>query len=212
MRKYIFLLIFLAVSAQVVKGQDTTPPEEPQEQAEKPNRKRWISRTEFGLNRFWGDDADSLATSSEELGSIKWNSATQYRAYFGPSPLYVGLGIGYAINEYRFRDNIILDYNKTTKQYRYSPDTVSGNSYGKSKFQVITLRLPIEVGIQVKKFNLAAGAYADYILYAKHKRKFENDDVHYRVNVRGFDRLRLNEFQYGVSARVAYGVFGVFAN
>jgi hypothetical protein len=180
-------------------------------------RIKWVARTEIGYNLFMGDDASRLKNTVRDLGSIKFNYVIQRRLYAGPA--YIAPGFGLAISEWRFDKNLLLTPDSSDRLL-ITEDSTKGRTYGKSKLQIISFRIPVEVGLQIQNVNIAVGGYADILLGGKHKRKFEDEIVgldgkKYTQEVRAItdDRtdLRLRDFYFGVYARLAYRGVGLYA-
>ena len=209
-----FLLLF--ISGSVVSAQNNL--------TDSTIYRKWVSRTEYGYNFFTGKDASLLRNTVRDLGSIKFNYAVQRRMYAGS--FYIAPGLGIAISEWRFEKNLLLtptDNDGLMVREDQTPD----RTYGKSKLQLISLRLPCEVGFQTRKFNIAFGAYADLLLWSKHKRKY--DQINYSpsgnsstdlgpgykektvANITAREELRLRDFYFGLSARIAYRGVAVYA-
>ena len=195
------LMLLLLVPAVVLAQSDTTALE----------RKKWLPRTEIGYNFFAGSGADSLQNTARDLGSIKLNYVEQRRFYASTSPIYAGIGLGIGIFEWRFKDPLILRHDSRARRLLVFEDPDTLNEYGKSKLQVFQLMLPLEVGIQARRFNAAVGGHIGFIFASKHKRKYEREGANIRIREGGSDRLQLNQLQYGLMGRIAYGQVGVYA-
>lgn len=209
MLKIILLTGFLAFSGTLATAQDNT--------MDSTIFRKWVTRTEIGYNFFTGKDAAVLQNTVRDLGSIKFNFAIQRRMYAGP--VYFAPGIGLAISEWRFEKNLLLTPTDNDGLL-VREDKTPERTYGKSKLQLVSFRVPVEVGFQARKFNIALGVYADVLLWAKHKRKYEqtlyspssnsstNLGPGYKeavvANVTSRDELRLRDIYYGVYARIAY--------
>lgn len=177
-------------------------------------RKKWITRTEIGYNVFLGEGSEKYQSTPKGLGSIKFNWVIGRRFYH--RGIYIAPHLGMAIQEFRFEKNMMATGTD------FVPDTLESNKYGKSKLQLISLRLPIEIGFQTRKINLAIGVFGDLLVTSKLKRKFttstpsviktdppiENEIV---SNVTNSDDLRLNTINYGVYARISYKNIGIYA-
>lgn len=174
-------------------------------------RNKWLPRTEIGYNFFAGPAADSLQNTARDLGSIKLSYHEQRRFYIENSAVYGALGAGIGIFEWRFKDALILQHDTRGRRLLIFEDPDTLNAYGKSKLQIFQLMLPLEVGIQAGRFNLALGGHLGFIFASKHKRKYERDGANVRMREGGSDRLQLNQLQYGIMGRVAYGQVGLYA-
>jgi hypothetical protein len=188
--------------------------ETPQDTPPSPTRKiHWKSNfyLEAGYNHFLGMPAD-LATTPYGLGSIKLNFQPMRMLRVGKL-FYVGSGLGLVIREVRFEKNAIL-YRDTTGFLTYTFDTlVTTQGYSaKSKFQLGYLRLPLEVGILYKGFQLAAYGYGEILMWARQKRKYSTGSETIKQIQSGNENFGTEAFQYGVGARLGYRGIGVFAN
>lgn len=211
----------LAVWAMPVFAQDNAPERKPEDKRAEADSD-WeyrlkrngegIDREEIGFNFFTGPDADGYTTTADGLGSIKLNLLRQYRFYAGTA--YIAPGLGLAISEFRFEDNLYFQYDEDAGVLNTIDDMDSTRDYGKSKLQLGYARIPVEIGIQARKFNLALGAYGDLLLWSKHKRKFMNEtrDENVRTIHSGIEELQLERFQFGVYGRVAVGSVGLYVN
>lgn len=222
-----FIAALLLSGAQTARAQDVEAPERGQNERDQNERepkesnsnwdyqlkkKKGFDRVEIGYNFFEGDDADNFTTTAEGLGSIKINLLTVYRYYAGP--VYISPGWGLAISEFRFEDNLIFRHDADADALNVFEDPNPANDYGKSKLQLGYIRVPLELGLQARKFNLAFGGYADLLLWSKHKRKFRNDETQdfAKIILGGSDDLQLETFQFGVFGRVALGSVGLYVN
>ena len=86
-------------------------------------------------------------------------------------------------------------------------------SYGKSKLILTYIRVPLLAGFRLvdlgdegtNKFNVQVGGVFDYLVMARHKRKFENDGDREKEVVRGNDEIYAEALQYGLGARIEIG-------
>ncbi len=176
-------------------------------------RKIWLRSNfymEIGYNRFLGLPAD-LATTTQGAGSIKLNFQGLQMLRIGK--FYLGGGVGLTIREVRFEKNAVL-YRDTTGFLTYTLDTLTtlqGYS-AKSKFQLGYLRLPLEVGILHKGFQMAVYGYGELLAWARQKRKYATSDESVKQIQSGNKNFGTDAFQYGLGARIGYRGLGVFAN
>ena len=198
MRNLLFCFFLLVISAWSVSAQNT----------DEMTRSDWATRTEIGYSFLSGSDAHNMQSTIKSLGSIKFNGDIQRRFYH--HNVYFSGGIGYAITELRFDDPLIIQKNNTLDRVLVYKDVSPANHYGKSKLQFISMRLPLEIGIQTTKYHVAVGGYVGLVLTSKQKRKFETDGQHVRVNTFGTDKLGTSVLEYGVSARAGFRNFGFY--
>ncbi|RMF52212.1 MAG: hypothetical protein D6750_02535, partial [Bacteroidetes bacterium] len=153
----------------------------------------------------WLNVPDTLRGSVEGLGSIKLNFSWLPNLRLGP--LYVGTGLGLTIRETRFEEPVVLY--RTGEALSYTIDSLPASVRAKSKLQLGYLRIPLELGLLHKRFQLAIFGYGEYLLWAKHKRKYrEGDDLARSVSY-GNRTFRTTPFQYGVGARLGYRGIGI---
>ena len=209
--RYLWMLAGLLVMGW---PQDTSEgAEEAPSSAPTPSRRiRWKSNSylEVGYNRFMGLPAD-LATSVQGLGSIKLNFQPMEMLRIGK--FYVGSGLGIAIREVRFEKNAVL-YRDTTGFLTYTFDTlvtIQGYS-AKSKFQLGYLRIPLELGILHKGFQLAVFGYGDLLVWVRQKRKYSTSDESIKQIQAGNKNFGTESLQYGVGGRVGYDWISAFFN
>ncbi len=185
--------------------EDTQPPV--------PKRKVRL-RSNFYLeahyNNFLGMPAD-LATTTQGLGSIKLNFQSMEMLRIGN--FYIGSGPGLVIREVRFEKDAIL-YRDTTGFLTYAFDTLTtAQGYSaKSKFQLGYLRLPLEIGILHKGFQLAVYGYSEFLVWARQKRKYSTIDESIKQIQSGNKKFGTEALQYGLGARIGYRGLGVFAS
>jgi|GEM_PF-440395 len=163
--------------------------------------------TEAAYNQ-WLNVPDTLRGSVEGLGSIKLNFSWLHNLRLGP--LYLGTGLGLTLRETRFEEPVALY--RTGEALSYTIDSLPASVRAKSKLQLGYLRIPLELGLLHKKFQLAIFGYGEYLLWAKHKRKYREGDDLTRVVFYGNRTFRTTPFQYGVGARVGYRGVGIFAS
>lgn len=209
--RYLWMLAGLLVMGW---AQDTLEgAEEAPSPAPTPSRRiRWKSNfyLEAGYNRFMGLPAD-LATSVQGLGSIKLNFQSMEMLRIGK--FYVGAGPGIVIREVRFEKNAVL-YRDTTGFLTYTFDTlvtIQGYS-AKSKFQLGYLRIPLELGILHKGFQLAVFGYGDLLVWVRQKRKYSTNDESIKQIQAGNKNFGTESLQYGVGGRIGYRGIGAFFN
>jgi hypothetical protein len=180
---------------------------------------------EVGYNHFMGLPA-ALATSVQGLGSVKFNFQFMKvvrigNSYYGDGReivprwayLDVGVGPGIVTREVRFEKNAVL-YRDTTGFLTYTFDTlvtIQGYS-AKSKFQLGYLRIPLELGILHKGFQLAVFGYGDLLAWVRQKRKYSTNDESIKQVRTGNKNFGTRRLQYGVGGRVGIDWIGAFFN
>ncbi|MCX6258338.1 MAG: porin family protein [Bacteroidia bacterium] len=120
-------------------------------------------------------------------------------------------GLGLEWNNYSFDNNISLVPN--TKTVMTTNDTLN---YSKNKFRTTYLTLPIMLEYQTssgsdnKKFFIGAGLLCGLKLGSSTKQEWGSGNTEHELIVS--DDYNLNTFRYGLTARIGYGHWGLFAN
>lgn len=120
--------------------------------------------------------------------------------------LFTGIGIDY--NNYRFSDDIVLAPNTDTVGFRNIEE-------GYDKYKIVSqyVTIPLHIRYETKpedhdnSFRIGLGGRAGYLIKSYSKLK-ENDGD----KIKDFDNYNLNPFRYGLSARIGYGIFNLYAN
>lgn len=203
-------LLWMGLGLLVFSWAQDTPEDVPP-----PTPKRKIKlRSNFYLeahyNHFQGMPAD-LTTTTQGLGSMKLNFQAMQMLRIGK--FYVGSAPGLVIREVRFEKNTVL-YRDTTGFLTYTFDTLTtAQGYSaKSKFQLGYLRLPLEIGILHKGFQLAVYGYGELLVWARQKRKYSTNDESVKQIQSGNKNFGTETLQYGLGARIGYRGLGVFAS
>ncbi|MCS7188597.1 MAG: hypothetical protein RMJ66_01005 [Bacteroidia bacterium] len=207
--KLVPLLSLLSLWAQEVEEREDEESIEPPYYHHKPSPWRWELYSEIGYNQFLGIP-ETLRNSLEGLGSVKVNLYLMPMLHIGQA-FYIGTGIGLTIRETRFEEPVAL-FPQADKRLGYRIDSLSSNIRAKSKLQLGYLRIPLEIGLLYRKFNLALYGYGELLTWAKHKRKYRQGSELSRTVEYG-NRLFLTEpLQYGVGVRLGYRGLGLFAS
>lgn len=164
------------------------------------------SYQEIAYNHLLGAP-EALRGSLEGLGSIKLNLS--WLPYLRVSRLYMGIGLGTAIREVRFEEQVVLGRTEEGR-LTYDIEELPSAVRAKSKLQLGYLRIPAEIGILWKSFNLAGFGFAEALLWAKHKRKFREGQVLTRIVSYGNRNFLTEPIQYGIGARIGYRGIGLF--
>lgn len=169
----------------------------------------------IGYNFFVGKDANTFKTTILGFGSgfIFDIFAGRYSAdiiTIGTQKINLSLGLGIAINKYRFSENLIFE--KSNNQTIVFPDTDTNHNYvnkffgyGKSKIVTGTLFAPINLNLNVDNFNLSFGILFDYYLMGKHKRKFYDQGQKHEIIIinEDFKNFNLNKEKIGISFMIS---------
>lgn len=174
---------------------------------------------ELGLNNFVNaNNRIELPTQYEYLELRQAKSTTvQLNLFEQNLPLYsnkLGLvtGLGWWFNNYRFENNVVLSSDSATI-FGYKDQN---NKYSKSKLTANYLVVPLMLEYQsdAKKgktaFHVAAGGFAGVKLNSKTKIVYESNGNTQKVKTPA--DFHLNQFKYGLTARVGWNKFNFFAN
>jgi len=177
----------------------------------------------FAYNFFIGDDAEAFATSINGFGSgFLFDVLTGRQSYdivdIGTKHVNLSLGAGFAINKYRFQDNIVLSKadEDAAVTFMVDPDDTHDYQntffgYGKSKLVTASFYFPAYLNFNFGGFKLSAGPFVDLYVYGKHKRKFKigDDKMKELITPKEFKDYNLNKTKYGVSAALMHKETGV---
>lgn len=121
-------------------------------------------------------------------------------------------GLGWWFNNYRFENNVVLSSDSATIfGYRST-----SNKYSKSKLGASYLVVPLMLEYQsdAKKgktsFHIAAGGFAGVRITSRTKIVYESNGNTQKVKTPA--DFHLNQFKYGLTARVGWSKFNFFAN
>ena len=177
-----------------------------------------------GYNFFMGEDAEDFQTSIKGLGSgflfdLFTGRNTIDFLQIGSKNVYLSLGAGLSINKYRFKDNLVLSLSDDGNMVNYeidpNPDHDYVNTffgYGKSKLVTSTIFVPAHLNLVIAdKFIISGGAFVDFFIYGKHKRKYLMDDEKEKVLIKSkeLSDFNLNKLKYGLSASITHKDTGI---
>ena len=171
---------------------------------------------EFGLNNYItkegdmiNDDSD-LALNQGKSWAFSLNllqlSIPVIHDHFG-----IVTGLGFEWNNYSFDHDITL-----------APDTdmvvtnTGGIEFSKNKLKTTFLTAPLvleyqtKVGNSNKKFFIGAGLICGIKLCSSTKQEWSSGNTDHEYVVQ--DNYNINSFRYGLTGRIGYGHFGLFAN
>ncbi len=176
----------------------------------------------FAYNFFIGDDAEDFATSINGFGSgFLFDVLTGRESWdivnIGTKHVNLSLGAGFAINKYRFQNNLVLDKNDDGMvTWMVDPDETHDYvntffGYGKSKLVTASFYFPAYLNFNFGGFKLSVGPFIDLYVYGKHKRKYLIGDDKEKVLIepKDFKDFNLNKTKYGVSAAITHKATGV---
>lgn len=157
----------------------------------------WI---DLGFNylRTWGHDYMSMDMGKSHHFGI--NLVDVGMAFDRAGIVGISSGITLAFNTYRFAGR----YSITTDDIRHTTIPLDlDNRATKSRIQTLGFRMPLYLDLNISNASLSVGGYGGVVLEAKTKQKNPKikSDIKY-----------INNFEYGVSARVRWDNISVFAN
>lgn len=141
---------------------------------------------------------------------VSWNMAQKnihiYKNYVN---LVTGFGLDWSV--YGFRNNTTLRHD--TSYLAATFDTVD---YKRNRLRAFYVQVPLMLEFNTsdnedRAFHIGAGVLVGYNLFDnKLKQKYELDGKDYKNVVR--DDFNINPVRYGLTARVGYGDYSIFAN
>jgi hypothetical protein len=174
---------------------------------------------ELGMNMFVDNNMGTSMPEDYSFLDLKHNkSLTVQLNFFEKNFSLVSnkfgmvTGLGYWVNNYRLKNNIILS-GDSAHIFGFA-DT--SKDYVKSKLTSSYLVLPLMFEYQTRnkkgkqQFHIALGGYGGVLLHSKSKSVYEDGNA--KVKVKNKDQFHINPFKYGVTARVGWSNFGLFAN
>lgn len=180
-------------------------------------------RNDAGIsyNFFIGDDSDDFATSINGFGSgfILDMFTGRYSIdifTIGFDEINLGLGAGFAISKYRFRENIILAKENDIVTYSFDDDPTHDYvntffGYGKSKLVYGSFYFPVSLNISLGDIFFSGGGLVDLYVSGKHKRKYKIDEEKEKIVIQNeeFRDFNLNKSKLGVNAMLMHEKSGV---
>ncbi len=127
---------------------------------------------------------------------------------------YVNIVTGFGIewNGYAFRNNssLISDTNRVAA-------VVETRDFSKNKLKMTYLNIPLMLEFNTntnnddRSFHIAAGGMFSYNVFQNRlKQEYELDNETQKIKVK--DDFNINPFRYGLTARIGYGDYTLFAN
>lgn len=179
--------------------------------------------TQAQYNFFIGEDADQLKTTIEGFGSISFPSIMINQSKIIGSPLsryrpFYSVNFGFNWKQWRFPHNpaILRDDNGVIVVLPPPDWEVYEEgfiNYTKSKFALGVIRIRPEIGITThnKKFSVGTGPLFEFVLAAKHKRKFYYTGSKSKFEKTGVEYYNINTFQIGWGVSLGTYHVGVFS-
>ena len=129
-----------------------------------------------------------------------------FAAYSKPSKFGVTVGLGIRSNDYRLDPSLSLAKNDGLIM-PYNIAEVTGRSSKKSKFNIASLHLPVELMFgNPRKFAFSVGGYVDMVMNSHTKIKYQGgkkDKVH---------NYPVNFIQAGATARLSFRWISIYAS
>jgi hypothetical protein len=203
------------------KGDDDTITidlnEECDEENEHDSYKSWAG-FDFGVNGYLNSDNTTKMPAGYEFLEVNYRRSFSFALNLFEKDIpivgdYVKLasGLGIEWNNYVFMNNVRLT-SDSAQIYGYE-DTLY--NFDKSRLLLTYINLPLLIQINTnanpdKAFHISFGAIFSYDIGACSKLKYDINDKTSRLKTRS--DYHVNPFRYGLTARVGYGNFKVFAN
>jgi hypothetical protein len=204
----------------IIDGDDSKIKKEKEAKKEKANNYRDIvSGIDFGLSGFTHNK--SLGIPSNYNLSLDYSRSFNFNANFLERHLklykkYVLLtsAVGIQFNRYRFKSNnhSFTALGDTTFTQNNAPNITFSKNVLNNFFLNVPLYLQINTSENaLKAMHIAVGGFVGLKLgKAKNKVEYVSNGTEYEVESK--QHFNLNGLQYGVSARVGYKNFGLYAN
>lgn len=178
--------------------------------------KSW-SGLDFGVNGFLNSDMTSKMPANYKFLDLNYRRSFSFGLNFLEKDIpiikeYVKLatGLGLEWDNYFFSNNTRL-ISDSLQIYGFA-DSIK---FDKTKLRLTYLNLPLLLQFNTnsdpkKAFHLSAGVIISYNIGAKTKMVYTINDRTYKDKVSG--EYHINPLRYGLTARVGYGNFKIFAN
>lgn len=198
----IYLLLFIQVSSHASDSTAT-------EVQLNPKKSGAAILIDFGFNNLYNvKDPYKL----KFLGSRGLNVYYMYQLrlgyFFSINP---GLGLGF--DNYSFQ-NENLRLSPSNGALNAALDTTSKINYFKSRLSCTYVDAPLEIRFKSsqnnkKAFHIAVGGKIGVLINSKTKYKFEENNI--TIKQKQISNLYVNPVRYGLTGRIGYGLFQVFA-
>jgi hypothetical protein len=147
------------------------------------------------------------------LGSRTANVYYQYDMRILKSKISFHPGIGVSLERYRFKNNYVLDYDNNNALSMITPKDY-GHSVRKSQLITNYLEIPVELRYSTnpedptRSFKISVGARGGILFNSFTKVKYTEDGD--KVKIKNKQPYQLNQFRYGVYAKIGAGNFSLF--
>ncbi len=174
---------------------------------------------EFGLVNF-ANNSNELA-SKEEVGNFELNTEKSFAyalniwEYSVPIHNYFGIitGAGIEWNSFSLHRNIDLSVNEDDIIVATEVPT-SEREYERNRFNMTYLTVPIIFEVQFpigkERMYVGCGLTGSLRLWSKQKQTYYIDEEKHKD--KNVDDFQLAPLRYGLTTRIGYGDFGIFAN
>ncbi len=176
----------------------------------------------LAYNFFVGEDAELFQTTIMGFGSgFVFDIFTGRSSYdiitLGWDKVNLSFGAGFAISKYRFQNNLVFTKDDMGVSVFEDPNlnhdyvnTFFG--YGKSKLVYGSLYAPVNLDITVGKLLFSGGAFLDFWISGKHKRKYIDDGnkVKTKIGDSQFRDYNISKTKLGVNGMIKHIPSGVY--
>ncbi len=200
-----FIALVISVSAQEVNSTSST--------TEKKYARPDIPGTfliELGLNRPFGKPENF---SLNLWGSRSMNVYYQYDMRILKSKFSFHPGIGLSMERYKFKNNYTMVFEADDSLKMISPINF-GSDIRKSQLITNYLEIPLEFRFSTnpedptRSFKISIGARFGYLISSFNKIKYRDDGE--KIKIKNKQDYGLNNFRYGIYAKIGAGNFSVF--
>jgi len=148
------------------------------------------------------------------FGTQSFNLYYQYDFRLFNSKFSVVPGIGFAFERYKFKDGAVLGYNANDSLTMMSPSTAGYDKLKKSQLVTNIVEVPLEFCFRSnpddpsRSFRASIGGRVGYMFDSFTKVKYREDGETKKIKDK--QNYSLNQFRYGVTAKVGFGPFSIF--
>lgn len=171
-----------------------------------------VGYTDLSYNILLNTPGDTLRTSIEGGGSIKWS--TGFMRPFSKGKFYVAPGLFLNLTDLRFQKPTYLSVDRDSLSVVFIDDAT--RKFAKTKVQTMALQVPLVAGVRFSNVFFEVGGFGSLVFFSRQKHKYtqafpDNKEARVVALYNGKDYTGVRPFQYGVMARLFYKNIGVFA-
>ncbi len=172
---------------------------------------RWVM-LDYGLSMYAHKGKLNLPTNYFPLEQKIWGShnfdfhLVRQRVNLYKHKINVEYGLTFQFNKYNLSNDFVLEPNQTEVTLTESTTALKRNHFN-SSYLVAPLLLDFKIGKKKSYMRFQTGGYAGFLLKGKRVTKTAEEG---RVKVN--DDYNLNKVRYGLTARLGYKDFTVYAN